>query len=275
VDAKLQRRIQRYGWDRAAHCYERFWASQIAPAQAVLVRLAALRPGERVLDIACGTGLVTWAAAEAVGPRGRVVGTDISDAMIAAARQETIRRGLSTVAFERSDAERLLLPPASVDVALDSLGLMYVADPLGAVREMARVLVPGGRAVAAVWGARSRCGWAEIFPIVDRRVRSEVCPLFFRLGTGDTLRATFEAAGLVDVTVERVSTVMTYASADEACGAAFAGGPVALAHSRFDDRTRSEAHAEYVASIEPYRRGSSYEIPGEFAIARGWTESCR
>jgi hypothetical protein len=62
---------------------------------------------------------------------------------------------------------------------------------------------------------------------------------------------------------------LRYDSARHAVAAAFAGGPVALAYSRFDDRTRAEAHAEYLASIEPYNRGSGYEIPGEFVIASG------
>jgi hypothetical protein len=63
--------------------------------------------------------------------------------------------------------------------------------------------------------------------------------------------------------------VLRYSTADDACGAAFAGGPVALAYSRFDDETRREAHAEYLASIEAYRRGERYEIPGEFVVAKG------
>jgi hypothetical protein len=104
---------------------------------------------------------------------------------------------------------------------------------------------------------------------VDSRVRSEVCPLFFQLGTGDALRYTFESAGFAHVVVDRISTTLRYDSADDACGAAFAGGPVALAYSRFDERTREEAHGEYLASIEPYRRGTGYAIPGEFVVALG------
>jgi hypothetical protein len=131
------------------------------------------------------------------------------------------------------------------------------------------VLRPGGRAAAAVWGARSRCGWAEIFPIVDRRVASDVCPMFFQLGTGDTLSNLMRAAGFHDVRVERLETTLEYASADDALGAAFAGGPVALAYSRFDQSVREDAHAEYLASIEPYRRDDAYAVPGEFVVAYG------
>jgi ubiquinone/menaquinone biosynthesis C-methylase UbiE len=158
---------------------------------------------------------------------------------------------------------------ASVDVVLCALGLMYVADPPRALAEARRVLRPGGRFVAAVWGARQKCGWAAIFPIVDARVQSEVCPMFFQLGTGDSLQRAMADAGFEQIQADRISTLLEYASPDEACGAAFAGGPVALAHSKFDARTREDAHAEYLASIEPWRTGEGYAIPGEFVIARG------
>ena len=70
MDARLQRRVQRYGWDKAAASYERYWAEQLAPAQQRLIEMAALGAGERVLDLACGTGLVTFPAATAVGASG-------------------------------------------------------------------------------------------------------------------------------------------------------------------------------------------------------------
>src|SRR5690606_38217362 len=110
MDPKLQRRVQRYGWDKAAASYERYWQAQLAPAQERLLALAALRPGERVLDIACGTGLVTLPAAERVGPSGSVMATDISEAMITRIRDEAARRGLPHLTAARMDAERLDVP---------------------------------------------------------------------------------------------------------------------------------------------------------------------
>jgi ubiquinone/menaquinone biosynthesis C-methylase UbiE len=269
VDARLQRRIQRYGWDKAAPYYERFWQTQLAPAQDRLFDLAQLTPGERVLDVACGTGLVTFRAAAIVGPAGAVVATDISDAMVDFVSAEATRRVVPHVSAARMDAETLDCGDASFDVVLCALGLMYVADPLRALTEARRVLRPGGRFVAAVWGARGKCGWAEIFTIVDARVQSDVCPMFFQLGTRDALERTMGTAGFQQIRTDRISTVLEYASADEAVGAAFVGGPVALAHSRFDARMREEAHADYLASIEPYRSGEGYRVPGEFVIARG------
>jgi ubiquinone/menaquinone biosynthesis C-methylase UbiE len=269
MDARLQRRVQRYGWDKAVSHYEQFWRHQLKPAQLRLLEMADLEPGEKVLDVACGTGLVSHPAAEAVGSNGELVGTDISEQMVLAAREEAAARGMDHAFFQRMDAEELTLPDEEFDAALSAFGFMYYPDPLKAAREMWRVLRTGGRAVAAVWGARDRCGWAEIFPIVDSRVRSEVCPLFFQLGTGDAMEITLEAAGFTGIVTDRIATILHYDSAEDACGAAFAGGPVALAYSRFDEDTRDEAHRDYLASIEPYRKDERYEIPGEFVIVRG------
>jgi ubiquinone/menaquinone biosynthesis C-methylase UbiE len=269
MDPRLQRRVQRYGWDKASSLYEHYWQQQLAPAQDCLLSLAALRRGENVLDVACGTGLVTFRAADAVGPSGSVTATDISDAMVAAVTEEARRRGIDTVRALRMDAESAELPDAAFDAALCALGLMYVPDPVVALGEMRRTLVSGGRAVAAVWGARKNCGWADIFPIVESRVESEVCPMFFQLGTGDQLERAFTAAGFTDVAGSRLSSILHYQSAEDACGAAFAGGPVALAYSRFDAPTRESAHAEYLASIEPWRSGDGYDVPGEFVVVKG------
>ena len=269
MDAKLQRRIQRYGWDKAAATYEQCWREQLRPAQDLLRETVRPRPGDSVLDVACGTGLVTLRAALLVGPRGRVVGTDLSDRMVEAAQAAAVAAGASTVSAARMDAENLAFEDCSFDAALCALGLMYMPDPERCVRELHRILRAGGRAGAAVWGQRSRCGWAEIFPIVDARVRSEVCPLFFRLGSGDALAHAFRSAGFVDVVSRRLETTLLFASGEEACLACFVGGPVALAYDRFDEATRRAVHAEYLASIEPYRRGAGYAIAGEFVVVAG------
>lgn len=269
MEAALQRRIQRYGWDRAASVYEEYWRQQLRPAHDRMLDMASPRPGERVLDVACGTGLVTLETAARVGPTGYVLGTDISAGMIEAARREAERQGYRHVEFARADAETDDLPAGGFDVALCALGLMYFPDPVAALDRMRRALKPGGRAAVSVWGARDRCGWAPIFPIVDARVQSEVCPMFFQLGTGDALLRAMETAGFQAVVVDRLRTTLHYDSAESASGAAFAGGPVALAYSRFDTATRAEAGSEYLHAIEPWRRGDRYELPGEFVVACG------
>ena len=157
----------------------------------------------------------------------------------------------------------------SFDRVVCALGLMYLPDPQKAIREFYRVLRPGGRAVAAVWGERAKCGWAEIFPIVDSRVQSEVCPMFFTLGTGHTLSQSFTAAGFREIDTQRLRSRLLYETAEQACEAAFAGGPVALAYDRFSRDTKDKAHKEYLVSLEPYRAGESYSVPGEFVVVVG------
>src|SRR6185436_6593945 len=182
MEAQLMKRVQRYGWDKAAIHYESAWQQQLKPAQDLLLEMANIQDGEQVLDIACGTGLVTFKAAEKAG---YVLGTDISDGMIELARNVSQEKAISNIAFERMDAEKLELKDESFDIVLCALGLMYVPDPFLALSEIKRVLKPGGRMIAAVWGERDHCGWSGIFEIVDKRVASEVCPMFFQLGTGN------------------------------------------------------------------------------------------
>jgi ubiquinone/menaquinone biosynthesis C-methylase UbiE len=269
MDARLQRRVQRYGWDLAATDYEPLWQAQLAEAQAALLAWASPAPGERVLDIACGTGLVSFEAARAVGVSGHVLGIDLSDRMVGGAERRAREKNLSNCSFSRMDAESLALPDASFDVVLCALGLMYMPDPEKALREMRRVLRAGGRVSLAVWGERSNCGWSAIFPIVDDEVTSEVCPLFFSLGAQDALARLCAEAKLADVRHRRITTTLTFADADDACNAAFVGGPVALAWSRFNDEVRARVRARYLDAIDPWRHGAGYRIPGEFVIAAG------
>jgi SAM-dependent methyltransferase len=164
------------------------------------------------------------------------------------------------------DAERLELPEDSFDAALCVLGLMYLPHPERALAEILRVLRSRGRVVLAVWGERRRCGWAGLFPIVDAEVASEVCPLFFRLGQGNALAELCVAAGLEVTCESRITTALSYCDADEACDAAFVGGPVALAWSRLDAAARTRVRSRYLESIATWRRKGCFRIPAEFVI---------
>ena len=97
MDERLQRRVQRYGWDRAAAHYERFWARQLAPARESMLAFADLGPGDVVLDVACGTGLLTLPAARAVAEAGRVVATDLSDEMVRLVAELAAEEGLDQI----------------------------------------------------------------------------------------------------------------------------------------------------------------------------------
>ena len=269
MDGRLQLRVQRYGWDRAVTRYEEHWLSRLAPATRRVLELADLQAGERVLDVAAGTGALAFAAAARVGRGGFVVGTDISEKMVEAMRAAAAALGLACCRFERSDAQALPDFGVRFHAGLCGLGLMYMPDPERALAQLVGQLAPAGRVVVSVWGERKACGWAEVFPIVDARVDSDVCPMFFRLGSANNLALALESAGLVDVRTERLSVTLDFERADEACDAAFLGGPVALAYSRFDDGTRAAVREEYLRSIEGFRSRKGYSIPGEFVIGHG------
>ena len=167
------------------------------------------------------------------------------------------------------EAEQLTLDDNEFNVALNAFGLMYYPNPKKALDQMYRVIIHGGRAVSAVWGARKRCGWAQIFPIVDARVKTEVCPLFFQLGTRDALAQLYKATGFANVKSKRILTKLFYRTEEDALNAVFAGGPVAMAYSRFDDQTKQNGHSEYIQSIEKYKNEEGYFIPGEFVVVSG------
>lgn len=269
MEPALQKRVQRYGWDKASQYYETFWQQQLKPARDLLLKLADLKPGEHVLDIACGTGLVSFEALDRIKPNGDLTGTDISDKMVEIASAIAAKKGWDLAHFERMDAEELGFENETFNVTLCALGLMYVPEPAKALSEMYRVLKPGGRAIAAVWGKRSNCGWADIFGIVDQHVASDVCPMFFNLGNTGMLELHFIEAGLKDVVVKRINTLLIYRDAKEALGAAFDGGPAALAYHKFSDEVKAEVHEAYLDSIDAYKKGDGYEVPGEFVVAKG------
>ncbi len=264
MEPKVHRRVQRYGWDLAVESYDRYWVPLLRDCSDHCLWRLGLQPGERVLDVATGTGVAAFMAAASVGPAGEVVATDISQKMVNAVSAEAGHRGVANMRFERADAEELPFPDGSFDSAVCVLGLMYPADPQKAIDEIQRVLRPGGRAAVCVWGRRDRCGWNAVFPIIDARVNSDVCPLFFSLGADGALAYAFERAGFTDLREERVLRTLAWPNGEEACAAIFAGGPVVLAYSKFSPEVRSEVHSEYLESIAPYNHNGVYGVPGEF-----------
>jgi len=267
MDPRLQLRVQRYGWDAAASTYENEWSAVLAPAQEAVLKACDLQPGNSVIETAAGTGLVTFPAANAVAPDGHVLATDLSGEMVAQGTAAAERLGVSNVTFERMNSEELDYEDGRFDRALCSLGLMYVPNPRAALAEMKRVLKPGGRTSVAVWGARRNCGWAELFPIVDARVASEVCPLFFGLGTPGALVSDMTEAGLAGISETRIQTTLRFGDDERLLAAMIDGGAVAMAAKRFDAETRRAVDCEFLESVARYRTDTGYEIPGEFVIA--------
>jgi len=269
MNTNLQLRVQRYGWDKAEPYYENGWKNSLEPAQQLLIKMADISEGEHVLDISSGTGIVSFEAAQKTGETGTVLGVDISENMVQSAKKRASCQNIRNVFFERMEGENLKREIGYFDITLNAFGLMYFPNPFLALKEMYRVLHPKGRSVSAVWGERGKCGWSEIFPIVDSKVKTDVCPMFFHLGTGNGLVNLYEQSGFKSLQSIRINTMMYYRNAEEAINAVFAGGPVAMAYSRFDESTKLASHNEYIESISKYREGSEYFIPAEFVVVGG------
>jgi len=144
-------------WDAMAQRYERDVDRRFGSVVEGVVQRAGLQPGEQVLDLGTGTGQVALRAASLVGPAGHVTGVDISGEMLALARARAVALGLRNVQFREGRAEAIPGDSSGCDVLLASLSLMYVIDRAAAAREIARVLRPGGRFVAAVWAGPAEC----------------------------------------------------------------------------------------------------------------------
>lgn len=268
--AKLQHRIQRYGWDAGAENYQISWQENLQSVHQPMFEMAALIQGERVFEIACGNGFVTLLAAPILGDRGHIVATDISTEMIQLLNMQIEKLEVNNITTRRVAAEDTReLADGNFDAALCSLGLMYMPHPELGIRSMWQALKPGGRAVAAVWGARKNCAWAELFPIVDRVVESEVCPLFFMCGTGNTLVDQFLGEGFETVQIRRIQTSLYFENKSNMLHAFIDGGPVALAVKRFDSQTRQMVESEFLGSVSQYRSGDGFSIPAEYVVVSG------
>ncbi len=144
-------------WDRISDVYAREIDQRFAPVVDALITRARLKRGESLLDLGTGTGAVAEQAAQKVGASGHVVGVDISPAMLALARERMATRDLSFVSLREGRGEDIPADAGAFDVVLSSLTLMYMIDRAATAREIARVLRPGGRLIAAVWGGPDEC----------------------------------------------------------------------------------------------------------------------
>lgn len=167
--------------ESAAQLYERFFVPAIAkPVSTRLLHTAALRAGESVLDVACGTGVIARTAASAVGPTGSVTGVDVAADMIEVAATAEAPPG-APIEWRQADAVSLDLPDRSFDVVLCQMGLMFVEDRAAAVAEMYRVLKPGGRVVVNTPGRIQLP-----FEIMERAIAEHIDP-----GLGGFVRVVF------------------------------------------------------------------------------------
>lgn len=148
---------QRGVWNRISDIYQREIDMRFVPVVESVIARGALKSGQCVLDLGTGTGAVAEQAASLVGPQGQVVAVDLSPDMLAMAQQRFTAQGLHHVMLREGRAEDIPAADDTFDVVLASLSFMYLLDRSAAAREIARVLRPGGRLVAAVWAGANEC----------------------------------------------------------------------------------------------------------------------
>ncbi|TPG18198.1 class I SAM-dependent methyltransferase [Pedococcus bigeumensis] len=186
-----------------------------APWASVLLGLARPRPGERVLDLACGIGVFARAAVPMVSPSGWVTGLDLDPANVAVARAVGDRES-RFVGWHVRRAERLPLRDAAIDLVVCQFGLMFFSDRPAAVREMHRVMSKGGRLVASTWQGLDRHPFHQaIHEATLARLGISTVASVFALGDADELGTLVHSAGFSDVRIEARSITARFANAQE------------------------------------------------------------
>ncbi len=191
-----------YSGNPAAN-YERFFVPVIgAPLATDLIRFAGLRPGERVLDVACGTGVVARLASQQVGDTGAVTGLDVNPGMLAVARSAT-PPGMF-IDWHEASAEAMPLPDASFDVGLCQMGLQFMPNKSAALSEMRRVLVRDGRLILNVPGPTPQL-IAIMEEALARHISAEAAGFMdhvFSLHDAAEIQSLLSGAGFDDVAVQ-------------------------------------------------------------------------
>jgi ubiquinone/menaquinone biosynthesis C-methylase UbiE len=171
-DPASYKEFERAAFNVVAATYDR-WADTSRPFRQALIERAGVRSGDRLLDVACGPGLLIFDAMSVLGPAGRGVGIDISDKMVEEARRKAARLKLTNTEFRRMDAENLDFPDESFDAVTAGLALAHFPDPHRALSEMNRVLRPGGGIAVSEWGSDSH---ATIFAAYARAASNAPVP---------------------------------------------------------------------------------------------------
>jgi ubiquinone/menaquinone biosynthesis C-methylase UbiE len=235
--------------------YERYFVPAIAaPLAGDLVEAAALQPGERVLDLACGTGIVARLAAGRVGPTGTVMGLDINPGMLAVARAATPPG--TVIGWHQAPAHDSALPDAAFDVVVCQLGLQFFPDQVAALREMHRVLAPGARIVLNVPGPAPE-PFLILADALARHIKPELA-LFvqqvFSLHDTRQLQELLAQAGFTGATAEPASTTLALPPPAEFLWQYVHSTPLAAEAAEAGEVARAALERDIATRWEPFTR---------------------
>jgi len=249
----------------AAELYERYVARYLlGPWAPLLADAARLVAGQRVLDVACGTGVVTRIAARRVGPTGRVMGVDLNPAMIAVARSLPASTGAPIDWLARSALD-LQLEDASLDVVLCQQGLQFFPDKMVALQEMRRVLDRGGRLALSVWNGAGLYNSA-VAEALARFVGSDAADCFCtsrRAPAREELHRLATEAGFsdVDVCVSRIDVHLP--RLDKFALAHLSATPIAPVIAAADPDVREKIGSSVMKQLQRYADGDGVTYPEE------------
>jgi SAM-dependent methyltransferase len=232
--------------------------------------LRELRPqeGDTLLELAAGVGETGFEAAAMIGRHGRLITSDFSPAMLAAARRRGTELGLANVDYRVIDAERIELDDDSVDRVLCRFGYMLMADPAAALAETRRVLRPGGRLTLAVWGAAERNPFFGIIAasLIQRGhidpPEPPPAPGIFSMASAERTEGLLQGAGFSEVGTEALLGRFVLPDVDEYLSViADTAGPIALALRRLADSDRDAVRADVEGALESFVADGGYELP--------------
>lgn len=236
--------------------YERYFVPAIGgPLARHLLSRAGLNTGDRVLDVACGTGVVARLALNRVGDRGTVTGLDRNPGMLAVARSMD-----GSIEWLESEAESMPLPDESFDVVLCQLGLQFMQDKPAAVREMRRVLAPGGRILLNLPGPAAPV-FALLADAMERHVGREAAAFVqhvFSLHDTGEIRDLLTAAGFRDVEVQAETVTLTLPEPRDFLWQYVQSTPLAGVISEADERARDALEKDVTAQWEEYTEEGAF-----------------
>jgi SAM-dependent methyltransferase len=217
------KRSTRDQWQAAAAAWRRWQPvidSWLREGTDLMLDLAEVQAGARVLDVAAGAGGQSFAAAQRVGPKGEVLATDIAENLVRYLEQDAAAAGLTQVRAAVMDGEDLRVPPGRFDAVICRLGLIYLPDRKAAFSGMRAALRPGGRLGAIVYSTPEANRFFSVPVSIIRRAAQLPPPLPgqpgpFSLGTPEVLGHELEAAGFIDVDVRALPAPLRLASAAE------------------------------------------------------------
>lgn len=265
-----QQYAEAYGGS-APENYERFFVPAIgAPLASDLIGLATLRPGERVLDVACGTGVVARLASQQVGPNGTVAGLDINPGMLSVARSTTLPEG--SIEWYEASAESMPLPDEAFDVVLCQLSLQFMPDKLTALQEMRRVLVHDGRMLLNVPGSAGLI-FAILADAMERRISTEAAGFVrqvFSLNDTSELEQLTREAGFRNVTVHDDSKIFRLPPPKAFLWQYVYSTPLAGIVAQADEGARAALEREVVAEWQAFEKDDTmtYRQPIVVVTAR-------